>query len=380
MAPKAQGKKVDCPGLPDGWECVEKAYLSGQHAGKTYQRFQSGKHANVLSLKAAIKLDAEDRGLDAEEAVRQYELRKQAAKDEELKAKEDSGILKGEKRELYIQKFRALHGELNGAIISSLPGWRGESKLLESCGQISAQYVAPNGQIFKLVKDIEAKFAMDIEKGRPVPDFAAARASCTDEFGRAVNTARLNVLAADQITKSDLGRKRRRYLSSADYAENPALKIVKLEPKLTQKTVSSDLDTFGMAKAEVKAFVDNCAKLRKELVLKGFEEDIDLVYVARAAGATSSRKTLDALRGVYYRRPGECHDKAYYQRVELTGGRLWCTGMHISWSSNMECWKIGSLVLAGIAICKSPTEQPYEVDKNWSIYELKAEAINPTSE
>eukprot|EP00929_Paragymnodinium_shiwhaense_P021324 TRINITY_DN13938_c0_g1_i2.p1 TRINITY_DN13938_c0_g1~~TRINITY_DN13938_c0_g1_i2.p1 ORF type:complete len:352 (+),score=90.04 TRINITY_DN13938_c0_g1_i2:62-1117(+) len=351
MAPKAQGKKVDCPGLPDGWECVEKAYLSGQHAGKTYQRFQSGKHANVLSLKAAIKLDAEDRGLDAEEAVRQYELRKQAAKDEELKAKEDSGILKGEKRELYIQKFRALHGELNGAIISSLPGWRGESKLLESCGQISAQYVAPNGQIFKLVKDIEAKFAMDIEKGRPVPDFAAARASCTDEFGRAVNTARLNVLAADQITKSDLGRKRRRYLSSADYAE-----------------------------AEVKAFVDNCAKLRKELVLKGFEEDIDLVYVARAAGATSSRKTLDALRGVYYRRPGECHDKAYYQRVELTGGRLWCTGMHISWSSNMECWKIGSLVLAGIAICKSPTEQPYEVDKNWSIYELKAEAINPTSE
>eukprot|EP00929_Paragymnodinium_shiwhaense_P056300 TRINITY_DN28180_c0_g1_i1.p1 TRINITY_DN28180_c0_g1~~TRINITY_DN28180_c0_g1_i1.p1 ORF type:complete len:283 (-),score=62.89 TRINITY_DN28180_c0_g1_i1:105-953(-) len=80
------GKAVDCPGLPDGWECIEKSYLAGKHAGKTYQRFNSAKHKNVISLKQAIKLDATDRGIPEEEALQQFELRKKQGQAKEQKA------------------------------------------------------------------------------------------------------------------------------------------------------------------------------------------------------------------------------------------------------------------------------------------------------
>merc|ERR1712070_1277270 len=102
------------------------------------------------------------------------------------------GILKGEKREIYCQKFRDVHGELNGAIVSALPGWKAEAKQLENCGQISAQYIDPTGYCWKLIKDIEAKFAMDMEKGRELPDFDVARANALGEDGKPMVSVRQN--------------------------------------------------------------------------------------------------------------------------------------------------------------------------------------------
>ena len=45
-----------------------------------------------------------------------------------------------------IQLFRDRHGPLSGAMITSLPGWRGEAKYLPNSGQLCASYYAAKRQ------------------------------------------------------------------------------------------------------------------------------------------------------------------------------------------------------------------------------------------
>eukprot|EP00929_Paragymnodinium_shiwhaense_P039661 TRINITY_DN20816_c0_g2_i11.p1 TRINITY_DN20816_c0_g2~~TRINITY_DN20816_c0_g2_i11.p1 ORF type:complete len:1053 (-),score=221.00 TRINITY_DN20816_c0_g2_i11:594-3752(-) len=71
----AADKVVDCPGLP-GWQCIEKIYASGKRAGHIFKVYRSAKHHRVQTLAQAIRLDAIDRGLSAEEGQQQFELRK----------------------------------------------------------------------------------------------------------------------------------------------------------------------------------------------------------------------------------------------------------------------------------------------------------------
>jgi len=77
------GREIDPPeGLPTGWKCIEKTYMSGTNAGETYCRFIGGpnnRHKGVTSVRAAILKDAEDRGLDGQALVAAYEdARKQS--------------------------------------------------------------------------------------------------------------------------------------------------------------------------------------------------------------------------------------------------------------------------------------------------------------
>ena len=128
MPPKGTGKVVHYDGFPEGLEAVEKVYASGIYAGQTYLRFQ-GK---------VVSLDAEERGIDPAEAFAAYEkVRAEVAekkKEEAQKAKEAKELLDGQKKAEAIEAFRSRFGPLNGATIGKLPGWRGESKVLEGCG------------------------------------------------------------------------------------------------------------------------------------------------------------------------------------------------------------------------------------------------------
>merc|ERR1719162_663639 len=91
-APMAEAVEVETPeGLPEGWKCIERKYLSGQHIGKIYQRFNSadGKHKNILSIREAISIVAKEKGENAEEAIEKYELLKIKKKDDRERARLD---------------------------------------------------------------------------------------------------------------------------------------------------------------------------------------------------------------------------------------------------------------------------------------------------
>eukprot|EP00933_Yihiella_yeosuensis_P041769 TRINITY_DN36178_c0_g1_i1.p1 TRINITY_DN36178_c0_g1~~TRINITY_DN36178_c0_g1_i1.p1 ORF type:complete len:123 (+),score=41.77 TRINITY_DN36178_c0_g1_i1:79-447(+) len=100
------GREIPAPpGVPPGWKCIEHAFLGGKHAGKTYWKFESddGKHKNIRDIKALIKIDARERGLDPDEEVAKYKnVAKNAKKEEKQQLaskREQSGIAKGQKRE-----------------------------------------------------------------------------------------------------------------------------------------------------------------------------------------------------------------------------------------------------------------------------------------
>merc|ERR1711918_114644 len=101
----------------------------------------------------------------------------------------------------------------------------------------------------------------------------------------------------------------------------------------------------------------------------GFEE-VQLVYVANTDSKNSSNQA-QYLRGIYYKRPGLCFNKPYYQRIHMTGGRGVCTAMHISWSQAMEAWKIGYMNIAGVGICTQDVEDPLLLSVDWKLFAKK---------
>mmetsp|Transcript_13784 Transcript_13784/g.31246 ORF Transcript_13784/g.31246 Transcript_13784/m.31246 type:complete len:351 (-) Transcript_13784:164-1216(-) len=346
MAPKASGKEIPCEGLPPGWKCLEKVYLSGGSAGKTYIRFSCDKHKNVLSLKAALKLHAEDNGQDPEEAMREYERKKEEKKEDLAKLREERGQIKGEKRNEAIDHFRAVHGKLDGATVVQFPGWRGESKVLENCGQISASYFDSEGRIFKLVNDIEAFLGKRMIDGEEIPDIAKARASIIyDEHGKAVNLARKGENCVDVDTQRKKQRLDQREVGLDYYAESKQLAVVNAEG------------------AKEKAAAQAPA-VRKILLQRGFAESTSLVAVT---GGQSG--VMETVAGLYYQLPENFNDRPCYQQVKPAGSSLACQGQYIFWSTRRDSWKIGSLDdgKVGMAFCPDDKALPTEISEPWSV-------------
>lgn len=381
MAPKAMpGREIFVEGTPKGWQAIEKVYGSGNYAGKTYVRWQGGigNHRNVLSLKAALKLHAKDQGNDPDEAVRQYEQQKEEKKEAMAKAREEAGYLKGQKREEAIAAFRKLHDPLTGAVVCSLPGWRGESKLLEGCGQLCARYYDDEGRVYALLKDIEALFGMKLQAGEPIPDIEAARSNVqVDERGRVVNVARTENIVEElsYIAPREDARKRRKTHAPAlrratpeDYQELADFAVVRL-PK---GGGSQALRARGFEDAEA---VERMAEeIRAKLVGRGFDQ-AELVYVmgGRADGTEQLvRNLVVVLGGIYYQRSEEFDDHPCYQKVSLSKqspGQLLCQALHIFWSEERGAWKLGVLDegKAGYAVCARSSSTPMEVDAKWSV-------------
>jgi len=354
-------------GMPPGWKCVEKMYQSGANAGKTYIRFANGKHSNVLSLKAAIQLHAQDLGQDPAEAVRLYEKKKEERKEELAKLREERGHLKGEKRQEAIDHFRGIHGKLDGATVVQLPGWKGESRVLENCGQISATYYDPEGRVFKLVNDIEAFFGTKMMQGEAIPDIAEARSKILyDEKGKPVNVAR----RGDNIEDVEAQVKKRKLLQQEVgihlYQEAPGFSVVQVHGK-GEKAPQGDESVRQVA-----------AEIQKCLLGRGFQEDIGLLAVV---GKEPTNAVVTAVAGIYYKMSEVYNDRPCYQRVQQYPGKsgvLACRGQYIFWSTKRDSWKIGALDdgKIGYAFCPEDAPLPTAVEKPWSVLKHPAEAAS----
>mmetsp|Transcript_110433 Transcript_110433/g.276441 ORF Transcript_110433/g.276441 Transcript_110433/m.276441 type:complete len:413 (+) Transcript_110433:124-1362(+) len=152
------GRELPAPlGLPAGWKCIEKRYLSGPNAGKSYTRFNGPdlKHKSVLSVRAAIRLDAQDRGLNVDEEVAKYDVLKQEKAEMIAKARQEASTLSNTKNEEAVQRFRSKFGMLDSSTARALPGWSCDVSHVASRQLYRVTYVDPEGIRYASVQDVE---------------------------------------------------------------------------------------------------------------------------------------------------------------------------------------------------------------------------------
>mmetsp|Transcript_39771 Transcript_39771/g.84901 ORF Transcript_39771/g.84901 Transcript_39771/m.84901 type:complete len:380 (+) Transcript_39771:84-1223(+) len=370
MAPKKKEEGENDVGLmatflPPGWKRVEKIYQSGLYVGQTYIRYDGpAGQRGVSSMGKVIALAAEADGKDPDAAVIEF---KRKYKEKQEEAAMERGKMKGEMREEAIARFQAAHGKLDGATVVALPGWKGESKRLENCGQIVATYYAPDGKEFKLIKDIEAFFGSKMVKGEAVPDIEAARQNlATDENGRVMNVARATVI--NEPEGAEESRPKRRKVRTQepreqDYSENADLRILRVPRK------ESDLEAAGVDDAE--NVVQMVEEIQELLTERGFGSKApELLYITRGKGL------LEFLTGVYYCRAGLFNDRPHYQKVILEPSLnigVACYGIYIFWSAARGAWMIGSLDDSKdqLAFCCEDKPLPAELEKSWSTFDPK---------
>eukprot|EP00443_Scrippsiella_acuminata_P057997 CAMPEP_0115463818 /NCGR_PEP_ID=MMETSP0271-20121206/48556_1 /TAXON_ID=71861 /ORGANISM="Scrippsiella trochoidea, Strain CCMP3099" /LENGTH=283 /DNA_ID=CAMNT_0002890689 /DNA_START=30 /DNA_END=878 /DNA_ORIENTATION=+ len=193
----SQGVELPAPiGLPEGWKCYQKRYLTGPTAGQPYVRFTGGadfKHKGILSVRAAIRKDAEDKGLDPDEEVAKYDKVKQEKAEALAKAKEEAGRLSGAKREEAINRFREKLGTLDGPTCQAITGWKCEFSHSVNCNQTHVTYIDPEGIRYVSLKDIECclGFRMRNNADEIVELVKEARTKANpSNFARASHTAR----------------------------------------------------------------------------------------------------------------------------------------------------------------------------------------------
>lgn len=372
---------IDPPfGLPPGWKSIERAYgATSKSAGQTYIRFDGpdGRHKTVGSIKLAVQKDAQDKGLDPDKALQELIEAQEAEKLRKAKEREETGHLKGERREQAVQAFRDKYGSLNGATVGNLPGWRGESKFLEKCGQICARYYDPQGTSFPLLKDIEAKFGkmMLDGKGDEVPDIDLARSMVvTDENGKVVNSARSENIVTDFANAGETGRgkkrkrKRSTVVNEEDYHEHDHLSVLPMEMLKVDAGKGSYLGEFK----------DMAGKIMSGLSQRGFADDAELVCVYAGEGSKFAG-IVSLLSGLYLKSPGTFNDRPLYQKIRLgpadsVCAQLICSGLYIFWSTLRSCWKLGHFddSKAGFAICREDKASPVGLETKWCLWERQS--------
>mmetsp|Transcript_15398 Transcript_15398/g.40550 ORF Transcript_15398/g.40550 Transcript_15398/m.40550 type:complete len:425 (-) Transcript_15398:105-1379(-) len=379
--PKVQvGTVVDFAGLPDGWWAVEKIYGTGKCAGQTYIRYYSKKHTAVGSVKKAIELWAVEEGKDPVQCLADWENKKKTEQDKAVAERTAKGFVDGELKQEAIDAFQRAYGNLNGATVCSIPGWKGESKWLPTSGQISARYYAPDGTVYSLINQIEAMYGFKLLAGKmdEMPDFEAARNSLTyDAKGKVVNAARRDVSDVFTVVSEKREPKRRKILvlvaEAQHYRETEDLSVVRL---LTDDC-GARLQELNVPEAE--EILEAAPEIQRLLVERGLTWTPELLYVTGARHTrTAGKKLLDATKGIYYDRSAPFNDRPCYQKVVLRDGtKLACTGHHISWSNQLALWKIGQLseAKAGFAVCRQDRPDPFQLDAVWQIFEPKVQDV-----
>eukprot|EP00930_Biecheleria_cincta_P054411 TRINITY_DN4050_c0_g1_i1.p1 TRINITY_DN4050_c0_g1~~TRINITY_DN4050_c0_g1_i1.p1 ORF type:complete len:474 (+),score=86.54 TRINITY_DN4050_c0_g1_i1:147-1568(+) len=360
-------------GLPPGWRAVEKEYISGQYAGQTYVRYFSDSHSSVSSVKKAIELHAKDTGQDLQVLLKEFDILKKREKEELAKTREEKGKFSKDRREQCIEVFRATHGQLNGPIVCAIPGWRGESKLLERCGQLCASYYDPKGTCFKLVKDIEAYFGNLMLQGKPeeVPDIAAARDSVKlDENGKPIHAARSeNIVEEYTVPPKEKKNKRKREHSVVNdewYRVVTHIRVLGCSAKLPD-----DVPAFDELNQDLK-------QIQKILVQRRFAKDTQIVYVlGRVPGCgVANRRILEGIQGFYYRMPENFNGRPCYQQIRATSvpDRLACTNMYLYFSALRTAWKCSPMLddsKAALALFEEDASTPVDLNERWKIYEAR---------
>lgn len=356
--------------MPPGWRAVEKKYISGQYAGQTYIRYASDKHSSVGSVKKALELHAADTGQDLQVLLAEFEtLKKQEAADKK-KAAEEKGKFSKEKREECLEFFRATHGNLTGAIVSALPGWTGESKVLEGCGQIMASYYDSNGTCFKLMKDIEAYFGNLMMQGKSeeLPDFEAARNSIKlDENGKPINVARRENIVEEFTTPTKEGKKRKREQSVVN--DEWYRVISHMRALECAATLPDDIPASDELNVELQ-------RIREVLVRLKFPTDTSMVYVlGRVPGCgVAHRRIFDGVQGFYYCMSEDFNGRPCYQKMRAASNNdaFVCVNVYLFFSALRNAWKLSPFLddsKAGLALFEEDAATPADLKERWKVYE-----------
>jgi len=342
-------------GLPAGWTAVEYAYKSGKQLGKTYVRFNSPIRKDTLcTIKQVLEKDALNRGLsqkEASEIVKEYEALQKEKKDEQKKKRQELGLVGGEQKEEAVRAFRAMYGQLDGATVSNLPGWRAESIFRESCKQTAVTYFNPEGRAYSTVKAVEAFFGVRVQKGEDCPEVREARSKVVvNEKGKTVNLVRHeigSIRSAEETRKAKeaakerradpeaWGRKRRPIPANA-YRESDSFALVR---------VPSRVGTGAAVEKQAAALEEDLCKaaaaIQDLLVERGFKDTAELLALQ---GCPSTLTQVKPLGGIYHERPENFNGKPYFQQVwRHSRGGLACSCVYIFWSEMRSRWKIGPL-------------------------------------
>jgi len=150
--------------------------------------------------------------------------------------------------------------------------------------------------------------------------------------------------------------KRQRYVDAAAYYESYNLVVgeVNLQGDRSEPGVAGELVAVAgeLVVAGVGTFIAAgelavaAGRVRSWLQERGFCKDTRLVVVFRRATLPSDNDELntagvEALCGVYYRKPDAFQGHPCYQKVEVLPSILTCSPLHIFWSLARNGWKIG---------------------------------------
>lgn len=357
--------------LPKGWSTVEKQYKTGGYKGKTYVRFQyNGEGALMPSISAVINRHHEMTGEDLMPLYQKMRAEK--------KAQVPSAEVRKEKREQHVALYRAKFPALTGAMVCAFPGWTGEAKHLQNCGQNSANYYDPDGRTWKLLKDIEAHFGKLLEEGKEdeIPDIEAAKnAQAKDENGRVINVARQQIVEEFTVVQDSEAKKKKRsnapslsktIVDYSHYRQSPHLKIYDAYNMSEQEIEAEEISEDG------RGLLHEGKKIHKLLVERGFAETTRLLYMWGTVRKVTGSKVIRKLAGWYYEKDsgsdpamGPC-----FQQVKLVHKRLHCTECHM-FRSPHNFWKLGRMTddKAGWAICQDQGREAWNLTKDWELFE-----------
>mmetsp|Transcript_16429 Transcript_16429/g.35461 ORF Transcript_16429/g.35461 Transcript_16429/m.35461 type:complete len:401 (-) Transcript_16429:94-1296(-) len=339
-------REVPQEGLPPGWKAIEKAYgSSSKSAGKTYIRFFSddGSHSSVLTMARVFELHCQDNGGDPAAMLENYKKlmaeKRERMAEQSRKDREARGIMKGENREAAIQRFRDRFGQLTGAWAFQFPGWRTRWHFQPNCNQTMIEYLDPEGNSFKLLKDVECALQLRMEASPEAETelsemIKQAEADIDkDEFAKGSRGAR-DCLGVFELTNNKRGSK--------PPAED-------FEPAAKRQKTSDILFKADAAKQEDWAVVDSESSVKKAfteyqklLQERGFSEDAVLLGIY---GLNAKRSFSRRIQGIYLEMPGKICGERFYQKLLHHPGEnmgLGCDSLYLVWSDLRKRWEMAS--------------------------------------
>eukprot|EP00930_Biecheleria_cincta_P036635 TRINITY_DN25105_c0_g1_i1.p1 TRINITY_DN25105_c0_g1~~TRINITY_DN25105_c0_g1_i1.p1 ORF type:complete len:615 (-),score=119.73 TRINITY_DN25105_c0_g1_i1:19-1863(-) len=382
-------REVPAPeGFPPGWVGIEQAYgEKSKYHGQTYTRYSSldGKYRLVLNAKGVIEKHCDDNGLDFETEFAKYEKAKaeRIERRKEIAAKEAEarGLAKGQVREDMIAVSRQHFGELKGDIVFGFPGWRCRWDLLPDSGQTPKTFTDPDGNEFKLLKDLECKLGTKItQNGGVVPaemeemvkagkNNTEARAlfhTGSQKARESGGSVELNAWSSEVQTQTAEERLRWKLEREAERSRLGSGKRLKPR-KFFHPVTPSDYNSWNVMLSFPSDSSDTSPDLQGLVALlssRGFSKKSSLLHVA-STGQTEHRYAK-ALVGLYcLKGKDEESGRPCYQGVAASSkvaGAVVALDRYIYWSARHERWEMGTMktnkacIAFALGECAAPDE------------------------
>eukprot|EP00438_Fugacium_kawagutii_P007239 Skav211559 [mRNA] locus=scaffold2228:125437:131398:+ [translate_table: standard] len=248
-------------------------------------------------------------------------------------------------------------------------GWKQGLRTHEVSRKVLQCYFSPEGKRFWHKGDIE-KFL-----GRSLPNGKKAPKEKTEDESYTARTSETRVQDHGFCYNKSTALE---YIHSngakplTPFDTSKAMPAVAAGRRKRPKSASVARRRYKFAKAE-----DYEEELYEALVASGFKEPT-LVLVSffkhkKGKELPPKPKIAEKMMGMWYQRPARFNDKVVYQKLgfseRLGEKKLYCSKMHIFWSKEYKCWKMGALNddFAGFLRCDEDVERPFETTKRWKV-------------